>query len=245
VRRSCVPSSIADILRGLEPKRQEIERLERDFAELIKKYDVRAKKKNYSQELSTAVAKKLAEDLRSSFAGIEAGELEAGSAKGRQRVDVVFRTKLGLGLGVSIKTYNFVDHSSKRYTKNAQRVDKELRSEAADLHGYQPRAVLAGLVLLPDAARADGRGKKSSLEHFLAICRTRTGRTRTDSEHDQFELLFVGTYGLGRDGFGTRELHDAAEYRSGAGLPRSLDWEDFLEAVRVAYEDRNKVRLRR
>lgn len=240
-----MPSSIADILRDPEPERRQIERLEREYAELIKKYDVRARKKNYSQKLSSAVAAKLAADLRPSFAGIEAGELDAGSAKGKQRVDVVFRTRLGLGLGVSIKTYNFVDSSSKRYTKNAQRVDKELRSEAADLHQYQPMAVLAGLVLLPDGARTDGRGGKSSLEHFLHICRTRTGRPRTDADHERFEVLFVGTYGLERAEPGSLELHDAAEYRAGGELPGSKSWEDFLEAIRTAYEQRHKVRLRR
>ncbi len=240
-----MPSSIADILRELEPTRREIVKLEREYAELIKKYDVRAKKKNYSQKLSSALAAKLASDLRPSFAGIEAGELDAGSAKGKQRVDVVFRTKFGLGLGVSVKTYNFVDAASKRYTKNAQRVDKELRSEAADLHQYQPMAVLAALVLLPDRARNDGRGGKSSLEHFLQICRMRTGRTRTDGEHDRFEVLFVGTYGLERAAFGSLELHDAAEYRTGGGMPSSKSWKDFLEAVRATYEQRNKVRLRR
>ncbi|MCS6780598.1 MAG: hypothetical protein NZ555_12965, partial [Geminicoccaceae bacterium] len=62
-----MPSSIADILRNLEPERRQIERLEREYAELIKKYDVRARKKNYSQKLSSAVAAKLAADLRPSF----------------------------------------------------------------------------------------------------------------------------------------------------------------------------------
>ncbi len=240
-----MPSSIADILHELEPARQEIELLEREFVELIKKYDLRAKKKNYSQKLSSALAAKLASDPKPSFGGIEAGELDAGSAKGKQRVDVVFRTKLGLGLGVSIKTYNFVDASSKRYTKNAQRVDKELRSEAADLHQYQPMAVLAAHVVLPDLARHDGRCGKSSLEHFLQICRMRTGRTRTDGEQDLFEVLFVGTYGVERATFGSLELHDAAEYRTRGFIPRSKSWEDFLEAIRAAYEQRNKVRLRR
>lgn len=146
---------------------------------------------------------------------------------------------------MSIKTYNFVDASSKRYTKNAQRVDKELRSEAADLHQYQPMAVLAALVLIPDEARHDGKGGKSSLEHFLQICRLRTGRTRTDGEQDRFEVLFVGTYGLERATFGSLELHDAAEYRTGGGMPSSKSREDFLEAIRTAYEQRNKFRLRR
>lgn len=240
-----MPSSIAEKLRELEPQRQEIERLERECAELIKQYDVRARKKNYSQQLSSAIAAMLAEDLRPSFKAIQAGELEAGSTKGKLRVDVAFKTKYGLGLGVSIKTYNFADPKSRRYTKNAQRVDKELRAEAAELHQYQPMAVLAGLVLLPDEARADGRSGKSSLEHFLQICRSRTGRTRTDGEFDRFEVLFVGTYGIKRAALGSLELHDAAEYRTGAGIPESKSWEDFLEAIRDAYEQRNKVRLRR
>lgn len=240
-----MPSSIADILRKLEPRRREIEQMEREFAELIRKYDVRAKKKNYSQEFSSLLVERLVADLRPSFAQIEGGELEVGSAKGRQRVDVVYRTRLGLGLGISVKTYNFVDRESKRFTKNAQRVDKELRSEAADVHRYQPMAVLAGLVLLPCAARDDGRRGVSSLEHVLRVCSGRAGRTRDGDEHELFEVLFVGTYGLGREHFGELELHDASRYRTGDPPSAPLGWDDFLEAVRTAYEQRHKVRLRR
>lgn len=238
-------SSIEDILRELEPRRQEIEALEREFAEIIKKYDVRAKKKNYSQELSSRLAKKVVADLRRSFRGIEGGELEVGSAKGRQRVDVVYRTKLGLGLGVSIKTYNFVDNASQRYTKNAQRVDKELRSEASDVHRYQPMAVLAGLVLLPSRARHDARRGGSSLDHMLDICRSRAGRQRPDVDHELFEVLFVGTYGVEAGELGRLELHDAANYRKGGPVPETLGWDEFLESIRTAYERRNNVRLPR
>lgn len=238
-------SSIADILRELEPSLREIEGLERDYAELIKKYDVRAKKKNYSQELSSRLAHKIVADLRTSFAGIESGDLEVRSAKGKQKVDVVYRTKLGLGLGISVKTYNFRDNASKRYTKNAQRVDKELRSEASDLHRYQPMAVLAGLVLLPSGARHDGRHGGSSLDHILKICRNRVGRPRHDADHELFEVLFVGTYRTDPTDFGWLELHDAGRYQAGDAMPETLGWGDFLEAVHVAYESRNKVRLRR
>lgn len=39
-------SPLGDILRALEPERRKIEEMERRFAELIRKYDVRARKKN-------------------------------------------------------------------------------------------------------------------------------------------------------------------------------------------------------
>ena len=72
-------------------------------------------------------------------------------------MDVNYSTvELGLGLGVSIKTINFPDPKTRRYTKNYTRVDNELRAEAADYHERQPYAVLCAVVFLPLEACDDG-----------------------------------------------------------------------------------------
>ena len=85
-------SSIRDVLSDLEPRRLEILQLERDFLELIKRYDVRGRKKNYSQTLSDKLAKKLVADLAPSFPGLLAGETRAGGHAGPVKVDVRLHT---------------------------------------------------------------------------------------------------------------------------------------------------------
>lgn len=238
-------SPIADILRELHPRRLEIENLERDFSELIKKYDVRGRKKNYSQSLSDALAKKLVVDLTYSFPGIVSGETKAGGRGGPVKVDVRFHTNYGMELGISIKTINFRDGTTQRFTKNIKRNDKELRSEAAELHHYQPVAVLVGLVLLPEASRTDGRSGRSSFMHAIDTFRHRVGRTDTDGDRDRFEQLFVGTYALEQDRFGEVRLHDAALFKGGDELPPEQNWDYFLERARAAYEERHKRYVKR
>lgn len=238
-------SSIADVLRTLHPRRVEIEELERDFLELIKKYDVRGRKKNYSQSLSDALARKIVVELSHPFPGIMAGETRAGGRAGPIKVDVRFRDDYGMRLGISIKTINFRDLTTRRYTKNIKRNDKELRSEASDLHQYQPFAVLVGLVLLPEEARSDGRSGRSSLMHAMDTFRRRVGRADPNGDKECFELLFVGTYALEEDRFGEVRLHDAAFYKGDEQLPPELGWDDFLECTCVAYEERHRVPVKR
>ncbi len=91
-------------------------------------------------------------------------------------------TDLGLGLGVSIKTINFRDGKSGRYTKNFTRVDNELRAEAIDYHVRQPFAVLVGLVFLPYDACEDGRTTHSSFGGAVRVFHYRANRTDTTKE---------------------------------------------------------------
>jgi hypothetical protein len=236
-----VDSSIRKVLLALEPKRLEIVNLERDFLELIKKYDVRGKKKNYSQSLSDHLARKLVVDLSTSFPGLLAGETKAGGRAGPVKVDVRLHTQYGMALGISIKSINFRDLATGRFTKNIVRNDKELRAEAAELHQYQPYAVLCGLVLLPQEARLDGKSGRSSFVHAMDKFRHRVGRTDTSRDNDLFEQLYVGTYSLACDNFGELALHDVGTYSGGNALPPSCGWHDFLEATRAAYERRHRV----
>jgi hypothetical protein len=101
--------------------------------------DERGRKKNFAEALSRALALRIANALRPRFQGIlpdaqERGqESRARSAKGFKKLDVNYSTlELGLALGVSIKTINFKDPRTNRYTKNYTRVDAELRAEASD-----------------------------------------------------------------------------------------------------------------
>lgn len=112
-----------------------------------------ADKKNYAERLSRALAQRFANALRPHFEGIlpdssgKGQESKARSAKGYKKLDVNYSTpELGLGLGVSIKTINFVDPKSKRYTKNYTRVDAELRAEATDYHDRQPYSVMVAVI---------------------------------------------------------------------------------------------------
>jgi hypothetical protein len=120
-------------------------------------------KKNYAEAFSRALAQRFADALRGSFDGIlpdvkgVGQESRARTGKGLKKLDVNYSTvELGLGLGVSIKTINFRDLKTGRYTKNYTRVDNELRAEAADYHERQPYSVLCAVVFLPSDACEDG-----------------------------------------------------------------------------------------
>jgi hypothetical protein len=178
-----------DLPEGFEPFRRDIE-----FG--------RAAKKNFAQRLSNALAQKIADALRPEFRQIYPDATGAGQesvtrgARGKKKLDVNYSLQdSGLHLAVSLKTINFFDKATKRYTKNAKRVDGELRAEAQDCHQRQPYAVLATILLLPEDAAADGKDKsRSSFKHLWDVLRTRTGRTGPGDDHSLFEFVFIGLY---------------------------------------------------
>lgn len=161
----------------------------------------RGAKKNYAESLSRHLSTAIAAALRPRFPGImpdaDGGRQEslARSSKGFKRLDVNYSTPdLGLGLGVSIKTLNFRDQKSSRYTKNYTRIDNELRAEALDYHVRQPYAVLAGVVFLPVDSCDDGKAGPSSFGQSVKIFRHRGGRDESEDSPELFERLFVGLY---------------------------------------------------
>ena len=161
----------------------------------------RSDKENYAESLSRPLAQYFADVLRLHFPGIvpdEEGrgqESRARTAKGFKRLDVNYSTpELGLGLGVSIKTLNYRDARSRRYTKNFTRVDNELRAEAVDYHVRQPWAVLEGVLFLPLDACDDGDGAPSSFGQAIRIFRHRAGREGPEDPPELFERFFVGLY---------------------------------------------------
>ena len=160
-----------------------------------------ARKRNFAQGLSQALAPRIANALRSRFAGIlpdEHGrrqESRARSAKGFKKLDVNYSTsELGLGLGVSIKTINFRDPTTNRYTKNYTRADAELRAEASDYHDRQPYAVMIAVVFMPVDACDDGSDAPSSFGGAVQTFRFRAGRLGSDEPSVLFERVFIGLY---------------------------------------------------
>lgn len=206
----------------------------------------RAEKKNFAQRFSTAIAQKVADALRPRFPEVfpnakgEGHESRSASATGLKKLDVNYSTsRSGLELAVSIKTINFKDEETRRYTKNTKRVDGELRAEAQDCHTRQPYAVLAGFVFLPWDASGDGKAGVSSLKHNADVFHRRCGRRTTSNEHSLFETLFLGLY---KDDGYTRFFRAADEFPQN-GLPRSsLTFSETLAEVRELHARRNRRR---
>ena len=80
-----------------------------------------SEKKNYGERLSRNIAWAIADGLRSSFPGIlptsegTQQESKARTPKGFKKLDVNYSTpQLGLALGVSVKSINFVDKKTRR-----------------------------------------------------------------------------------------------------------------------------------
>jgi hypothetical protein len=202
----------------------------------------RAAKRNLAQRFSEAIAQKIADELRRDFDGIWPDESGAGheslsrGAGGLKKLDVNYSTQQGgLGLAVSVKTINFADEGSRRFTKNVKRVDGELRAEAQDCHEYHPYAVIAVYLFMPSEASLDGR-KKSSVRHAGEVLAERAGRKRHDDPNHQVELAFIGLYqddGVVRF-FRPQDIPERGEPHE------SLTFSQTLEQVRLAYRDRRR-----
>lgn len=208
-----------------------------------------ADKKNYAEKLSRLLAQRVANALRPKYEGIvpdERGqkqESRARTAKGFKKLDVNYSTpELGLALGVSIKTINFPDSKSGRYTKNFTRVDNELRAEAADYHQRQPYAVMVGLLFLPNDACTDAKGNTaSSFGQAVKVLRYRAGRNEPDDEPTLFERIYVGLYSTDPKDIGEISFFDVQGAPPKKGRPKSLlTFEQVLAAVNTIYETRNR-----
>ncbi len=210
----------------------------------------REHKKNYAERLSHVLATKVANALRPKFPGITPGldgkgqESRARAAKGVKKLDVNYSTtELGLGLGVSIKTINYRDPTTKRYTKNYTRVDNELRAEAADYHIRQPYSVLACLIFLPVDSCDDGSASSpSSFGAAVKAFRHRANREKPTDEVQLFERVFIGFYGFGEDDFGQVQFFDVMRRPKRKGPP-ALDsissWAEMINEITSTYAGRN------
>jgi hypothetical protein len=195
-------------------------------------------KKNYAERLSRALATRVARQLRPTFPDILPGvdgsghESRARSSKGYKRLDVNYSTpELGLGLGVSIKTINFRDASTKRYTK------------ASDYHERQPYAVMVALIFLPMDSCDDGdpRGKApSSFGQAVTIFRFRAGRQKPVDPAVLFERVFIGLYETEEARLGEVEFFDVTEAPPKRGRPaRTLNFDEVIGEIVRTYDERN------
>jgi hypothetical protein len=214
----------------------------------------RGEKKNYAERLSRQLARVFADNLRSFFPGIlpdpEGGgqESRARTSKGFKKLDVNYSTvELGLALGVSIKTINFPDASSGRYTKNYSRNENELRAEATDYHKRQPWAVLIAALFLPADSAHDANPRKeagaSSFGSAVRYFRNIASRRTTSDDLDRFERVFIGLY----DASGNVAFFDVEKAPPKARPPRpseTMDLDDVMTSIRSTYDLRNSPPFR-
>jgi len=201
-------AQIENSIRGelaLAGSRSRILELERRYQEFMAasfpEGDPRALKHGYAFRLSAALARTVADSLRADFPGIlphagKGSESPAPIASGFKKLDVNYSTvQLGLALGVSIKTLNFADEGSRRFTKNATRIDGELRAEAQDYHTRQPYCVMIAVVFVPKLAAADsGARGRTSFRHIYEVLSKRAGRESAEGPSEKFEKIYLATY---------------------------------------------------
>jgi hypothetical protein len=208
-----------------------------------------AEKKNYAERLSRGLAQRFADALRCHFDGILPDSSGGGqesrvrSAKGFKKLDVNYSTpELGLGLGVSVKTINFVDQKTKRYTKNYTRADAELRAEATDYHDRQPYAVMVAVVFLPlDSCDDGGKSAPSSFGQSVQIFRFRAGRSKPTDPSMLFERVLIGLYDTQTQTFGDVGFFDVMDAPPKHGRPmRLLTFRQMVEAIVETYDARNR-----
>lgn len=214
----------------------------------------RSAKGPYGARLSEAFAMMFANGLRPTFDGIlpkadgTGQESRARTGKGFKKLDVNYSTvELGLGLGVSIKTVNYRDPETLRYTKNYSRVDNELRSEAMDYHERQPYSVLAAVLLLPldscnDASHASGEETHtSSFGAAIKYFSNRTPRTSPRDLPDKFERFFVGLYDVAQSSLVFYDVARPKPPKARApALDEVLSFESVLAEIVNTYDRRNK-----
>jgi hypothetical protein len=208
----------------------------------------RGPKKNFAQRLSTAIAQKVADAIRPTLKGIypdAAGrrhEARAMGAAGPKKLDVVYMTQeMGVGLAVSIKTINFKDEKTKRYTKNIKRVDGELRAEAADYHRRQPYAVFGALIFLPADSASDGPAGKSSLRHAWEVFHRRGGREQHGDDQSLFEVVYLCVYESCGENAGRCRCYSVAQEMPLLGLPdQALTLTAVMSDLLRTFERRNR-----
>ena len=210
-----------------------------------------ADKKNYAEALSRNLATRVANALRPHFEGIlptlsgKGQESKARTAKGVKKLDVNYSTvELGLGLGVSIKTINFRDATTKLYTKNYTRADGELRAEASDYHVRQPYAVMVGIVFIPLDACDDGTRDPSSFGQAVRVFRFRGGRADAGDDPNLFERMFIGLYDTDSATFGRVGFFDVGKPPPRNGQPATLlDFQGLIEEIKGTYDARNSPKF--
>jgi transcriptional regulator with XRE-family HTH domain len=207
-------------------------------------------KKNWSERFSRALAIAFANALRRDFDGITPDEYggrqerPARTNRGFKKLDVGYSTEdLGLALGVSLKSINFRDDDTGRYTKNYTRNDNELRAEAMDYHRRQPYAVLAGVLMLPIDSCDDASLAPNAESSFAAAVRTfkkRTGRIPPLGDSDLLEVFFMGLYDIDDVDGANNIFFDVNDAPSRRGRPAvGLTLEEVVQSIKSRYDEIN------
>lgn len=243
-------TSFLDVLDSVEPRPPE-------DLHLSDPTKAREDRRNYAQRMSEAAAVLLATSLRPYFDEIlphadgTGQESRARTGKGVKKLDVNYSTpQLGLGLGVSIKTINFRDPKTGRYTKNPTRNDNELRAEAMDYHERQPYAVLVAVLFMPFDSCDDGRPEKpkqsrSSFAQVVNVLRHRSNRYAPTADAQRFEAIFIGLYEHRGAKRGEVSFFNVLEAPPQFGRPRSdrlLNYEQLVRDILGLYDERNVVK---
>jgi hypothetical protein len=209
----------------------------------------RSDKKNYAERLSRQLAQLFADELRPSFDGIlpdpagKGQESKARTSKGFKKLDVNYSTlQLGLALGLSVKTINFSDARTKRFTKNYSRNENELRAEATDYHNRQPWAVLIAVIFLPIASCDDAIPKAednaSSFGSAVRFFRNIARRKSVDGEADRFEAVYIALYG--EDSLVRFfNVENAPPKRRRPSEGETIDLTGLIVEIRNLYDQRN------
>lgn len=247
-------SSIATELLGIADQRRAADDLDKKARQGDRAAGNAARelKKNYAELLSRALAQRYADALRPDFPGILPDEHGRGheslvrASKKPKRLDVNYSNPMiGLGLGLSVKTLNFRDPKTQRYTKNFTRIDNEWRAEASDYHERQPYAVMVGVLFLPRDAADDARKEHSSFAGAVNVFRHRAGRRSPADRIELFERIFIGLYETEHTNHGDVVFFDVMDSPPKAGMPTRLrTFEQVVMEVREEYDRRNSVGIK-
>ena len=198
----------------------------------------------YATRFADAMAAQIALDLKPRFPGVDATTKRSeGTSKGKKQLDISFSTpKMGLALGVSLKSVHIREHGG-RYTHNMKRNDEELGTEASVYHERQPWAVMVALMFLPFDACDDGKkGNPSSFGSWVRSLRPRVGRIGPTDRESLFEKGYIALYQP--DGSDLR-FFDIESAPPKQGLPAELlSYAEFIEGLYLAYTRRNHAEFR-
>lgn len=157
------------------------------------------RKRQYSQDMSNAIAMAFGEELRRRGmaealpGGLEGVERRMSGGIGAKKVDVTWSTEeCGLLYSISIKTINWRDGSSGNFQKNLTNRRGDMLFESTTLHRRFPYAVLYGFLFLDEEAGEDGTPRRSSTyvnaHHRLKMF---TDRSDPSGRDEQYERLFI------------------------------------------------------
>jgi|GEM_PF-6638779 len=115
---------------------------------------------------------------------------------GRKSLDVGCLDKSNyLALDISIKTFNFRDGDTGRYTHNYTGRFYELLGEGLDLRLSYPEAVLAAVIFLPVDSCSDGTSRAASSFGNAVKQFSKIASQGTDDDHAlSFEHVVIGLY---------------------------------------------------